>query len=118
MNAESLAEVPPRGGPGLSMTSDAQAEAEFEIGHVLCTDIVGYSKLMIDEQAEELGKLNNAVRGTEQFRRAEQGGQLVRIPTGDGMAVVFFTTPQAPADCALQVAECLKAHPEIQLRMG
>jgi TolB-like protein/Tfp pilus assembly protein PilF len=100
------------------MTAEVESESEFEIAHVLCTDIVGYSKLMIDQQSEYLRKLNDVVRGTEQFRRAESSGKLLRIPTGDGMVLVFFTHPQDPAECAVQIAKGLKPHQEIQLRMG
>ncbi len=100
------------------MTADLQAESEFEIAHVLCTDIIGYSKLMIDQQTDFLRKLNDVVRGTEQFQRVEASGKLLRIPTGDGMVLVFFTHPQDPAECAVQIAKGLKAHPEIALRMG
>jgi TolB-like protein/class 3 adenylate cyclase len=100
------------------MTAEVESESEFEIAHVLCTDIVGYSKLMIDQQSEYLRKLNDVVRGTEQFHRAEASGKLLRIPTGDGVVLVFFTHPQDPAECAVQIAKGLKPHPEIQLRMG
>jgi TolB-like protein/Flp pilus assembly protein TadD len=100
------------------MTAPVEPESEFEIAHVLCTDIVGYSKLMIDQQSEYLRKLNDVVRSTEQFQRAETSGKLLRIPTGDGMVLVFFTHPQDPTECAVQIAQRLKAHPEIQLRMG
>lgn len=100
------------------MPADAQAESEFEIAHVLCTDIVGYSKLMIDQQADYLRRLNEIVRGTDQFQRAEAGRKLLRIPTGDGMVLVFFTHPQDPAECAVQIAQGLKAFPQVQLRMG
>ena len=100
------------------MTAPVEPESEFEIAHVLCTDIVGYSKLMIDQQSEYLRKLNDVVRSTEQFQRADASGKLLRIPTGDGMVLVFFTHPQDPAECAIQIAQKLKGHPEIQLRMG
>jgi TolB-like protein len=95
-----------------------EVDSEFEIAHVLCTDIVGYSKLMIDQQSDYLRKLNDVVRSTEQFQRADASGKLLRIPTGDGMVLVFFTHPQDPAECAVQIAQRLKAHPEIELRMG
>ena len=91
---------------------------DFVIAHVLCTDIVGYSKLMIDQQTAQLRTLNEVVRSTEAFKRAESDGKLLRIPTGDGMVLVFFTTPQDPARCAVQIAQELKSYPEIQLRMG
>ena len=100
------------------MTAPVNPESEFEIAHVLCADIVGYSKLMIDQQSEYLRKLNEVVRSTAQFQRADGSGKLLRIPTGDGMVLVFFTHPQDPADCAVQIAQALKTHPEIQLRMG
>lgn len=90
----------------------------MEIAHVLCTDIVGYSKLLIDQQTGLLSKLNEIVRNTEQFRRAEAAGKLIRIPTGDGMVLVFFTSPQAPVECALEIAKALKNQGSIPLRMG
>src|SRR2546428_11051756 len=100
------------------MAGEVESGSEFEIAHVLCTDIVGYSKLMVDEQTDYLGKLNDIVRATEQFQRWEKAGKLLRIPTGDGMVLVFFTHPQDSVECALQIAQGLRAHPEIQLRMG
>ncbi|MEY2540229.1 MAG: hypothetical protein QOG67_3969 [Verrucomicrobiota bacterium] len=103
---------------GNQMSSEVPSESEFEIAHVLCTDIVGYSKLMIDQQTTLLRTLNDVVRATEQFRRAEESGKLLRIPTGDGIVLVFFTHPQDPVECAVQIAHGLKAHPEIELRMG
>ena len=98
--------------------AEPKTEAQLEIGHVLCTDIVGYSKLLINQQKEILAKLNEIVRATEQFRRAETAGKLVRLPTGDGMILVFFTSPQAPVECALEVATALKNNGSIPLRMG
>jgi len=92
--------------------------SQLEIAHVLFVDIVGYSKKPIDQQSELLGQLNQIVRGTEQFRAAEAAGKLVRLPTGDGMALAFFTSVDAPVRCALEVAEALKSRPQIQLRMG
>src|SRR4051812_9081576 len=100
------------------MTAPVEGESEFDIAHVLCTDIVGYSKLMIDQQADYLRKLNDIVRNTESFQRADANGKLLRIPTGDGMVLVFFTHPQDPAECAIQIANCLKDYPKIHLRMG
>jgi|SRR4051812_38765247 len=100
------------------MTAPGEGESEFDIAHVLCTDIVGYSKLMIDQQSDYLQKLNDVVRRTEQFQRVDAIGKLLRIPTGDGMILVFFTHPQDPVECAVQIAKRLKAHPEIELRMG
>src|SRR5205085_3088619 len=91
---------------------------QLEIGHVLFIDIVGYSKLLIDDQRELQQQLNQIVRGTEQFRAAEAADKLVRLPTGDGMALVFFTTPEAPIQCALQIGEALQNNPQLRLRMG
>lgn len=100
------------------MSADIQPESEFEIAHVLCTDVVGYSTLMIDEQSNVLRTLNDVVRRTPQFQRVDTAGKLLRIPTGDGMILVFFTHPQDPVECAVQIAQALKLHPEIPLRMG
>ncbi len=100
------------------MTAEADSGAEFEIAHVLCTDIVGYSKLMTDEQTGRLGTLNELVQANEQVRRADALGKLLRLPTGDGIVLVFFTSPQAPVECAVELAKALQAHPEIQMRMG
>jgi tetratricopeptide (TPR) repeat protein len=101
-----------------AMAGELISDPKFEIGHVLFLDIVGYSKLLINEQSESLRVLNDAVRGAGQFRLAEAEGKLVRLPTGDGMALVFRTTPEAPARCALEVSQALKAHPELHVRMG
>ena len=91
---------------------------KFEIGHVLFIDIIGYSKMLITEQSELLRQLTEAVRETEQFRIAEAEGKLVRLPTGDGMALVFRNSPEAPVQCALELSKRLKAHPELSVRMG
>src|SRR6266566_774886 len=90
----------------------------LEIGHVLFIDIVGYSKLLINEQSEQIQTLRKIVRGTEQFRRAEAEGKLLRLPTGDGGALVFRTNVEAPALCALEISKALKSHPELLVRMG
>src|ERR1043166_3521756 len=94
------------------------SELKFEIGHVLFIDIVGYSKLLINEQSEQIQKLKEIVRGTEQFRAAEAEGNLLRLPTGDGGALVFRTTPEAPVKCALEISKALKNYPELRVRMG
>jgi len=93
-------------------------EIKFEIGHVLFIDIVGYSKLLINEQSEQLQTLKQIVRGTEQFRLAEAEGKLLRLPTGDGGALVFRTSPEAPVLCAMEIAKALKNHPKLRVRMG
>src|SRR6266498_3685141 len=94
------------------------SEMKFEIGHVLFIDIVGYSKLLITEQSEQMQKLREIVRATEQFRSAEAEGKLLRLPTGDGGALVFRTSPEAPVLCALELSKALRNHPELRVRMG
>src|SRR5262249_48050878 len=91
---------------------------KFELGHVLFIDIVGYSKLLINEQTELIRALNDVVRKAEQVRMAEVEGKLTRLPTGDGMALIFRTTPEAPARCALELSQAILAHPELHVRMG
>ena len=91
---------------------------KFEIGHVLFIDIVGYSKLLINEQRDQIQKLKEIVRGTEQFRIAEAEGKLLRLPTGDGGALVFRTSSEAPVLCAMEIGKALKSHPELHIRMG
>src|SRR5206468_6335345 len=100
------------------MPSESSAEAKFEIGHVLFIDIVGYSKLLITEQRDQIQKLKQIVRGTEQFRLAEAEGKVLRLPTGDGGALVFSTSPEAPVLCAMEISNELKKHPELRVRMG
>ena len=100
------------------MPTDSESDLHLEIGHVLFIDIVGYSKLLIDEQRERIQELREIVRGTEQFRLAEAEGNLMRLPTGDGGALVFRTSPEAPVLCALEISKALKAHPELRVRMG
>src|SRR5438552_3792890 len=100
------------------MPSDRSPDVKFEIGHVLFIDIVGYSKLLINEQSEQIQTLRKIVRGTEQFRLAEAEGKLVRLPTGDGGALVFRNSLEAPVLCALEISKELKNHPELHVRMG
>ena len=100
------------------MPSESSSDLKFEIGHVLFIDIVGYSKLLINEQSEQIQKLREIVRGTEQFRIAEAEGKLVRLPTGDGAALVFRTNVEAPALCALEISKELKNHSDLHVRMG
>ncbi len=95
-----------------------ETEVQLEIGHVLFIDIVGYSKALIDDQRALQQDLNDVVRKAEQFRAADSAGKLIRLPTGDGMALVFFTSPEAPLQCAIQIADALKSHPRLRLRMG
>src|SRR5216110_2881807 len=96
----------------------SEEQTRLQIGHVLFIDIVGYSKLLVNEQSGLLRELNELVSGTREFREAEAEGKLIRLPTGDGMALVFRTDPEAPAQCAMEIAQALKSHPAIQLRMG
>jgi TolB-like protein/Flp pilus assembly protein TadD len=100
------------------MSAETASNLKFEIGHVLFIDIVGYSKLLITEQSEQLQKLKEIVRGTEQFRVAQAEGKLLRLPTGDGGALVFRTSPEAPVLCAAEISKELKKHPELCVRMG
>src|SRR5204862_8219864 len=100
------------------MPTQRSSDIKFEIGHVLFIDIVGYSKLLINEQSEQIQKLKQIVRGTEQFRLAEAEGKLLRLPTGDGGALVFRNNPEAPVMCALEISKELKNHPELRYRMG
>jgi TolB-like protein/Tfp pilus assembly protein PilF len=100
------------------MSAEIKKEIQLEIAHVLFIDIVGYSKLSINEQRAAVDELTQIVRATEQFQRAEAAGRLLKIPTGDGMALVFYTSPEAPAQCALEISPLLKKHPRLQLRMG
>ena len=100
------------------MPAESKAAVRLEIGHVLFIDVVGYSRLLISEQSELLGALNDAVREAEEFRSAEADGRLVRLPTGDGMALVFRDSPEQPVRCALQISQALKDHPKFGVRMG
>src|SRR5437868_8248058 len=98
--------------------SETTARPHVEIAHVLFIDVVGCSTLLINEQQQVQQDLNQVVRDTEQFRIAEAEGRLTRLPTGDGMALVFFTTPEAPVQCALEISEALRSYPRLKLRMG
>ena len=100
------------------MPVQSDSEVPLEIGHVLFMDVVGYSKLLIDDQRELQEELSEVVRRTEAFRTADAAGKLIRLPVGDGMALVFFNSPEGPVQCALEISKALKRHPRIQLRMG
>src|SRR6266581_1968381 len=97
---------------------EPKSDLELEIAHVLLIDVAGYSKLLVNEQIESLQELNQIVRGTECFRAAETKGKLIRVSTGDGMALLFFHSPEEPVRCALEISRTLQEHPHIQLRMG
>src|SRR6202045_2924069 len=100
------------------MAAKTKKEIELEIAYVLFIDIVGYSKLSVNEQHSAVEELNQIVRASEQFQKAEAGSRLLKIPTGDGMALVFYTSPEAPAQCAVEISRAPKEHPRLQLRMG
>ena len=100
------------------MSADIKKEIKLEIGHVLFIDIVGYSKLSINEQSAAVEELNQIVRASEQFQKGESTERLLKIPTGDGMALVFYASPDAPAQCATEISRAVKEHPRLQLRMG
>src|SRR2546421_3820382 len=100
------------------MPSEHSPDVKLEIGHVLFIDIVGYSKLLINEQSEQLRTLKEIVRGTEQFHLAQAEGKLLRLPTGDGGALVFRTSPEAPMLCAMEIAKSVKNYPKLRVRMG
>ena len=100
------------------MSSVEEPHLHLEVGHILFLDIVGYSKLLSDEQKELVQELNQIVRETEQFRTAEAEGKLTRLPTGDGMVLVFTNNPEAPVECALEISKALQSHPKLKVRMG
>jgi TolB-like protein/class 3 adenylate cyclase/lipoprotein NlpI len=100
------------------VSAEAKREIELEIAHVLFLDIVGYSKLSINEQHARIQELNDIVRESEQFRKAEAASRILKIPTGDGMALVFYKSPEEPAQCASEISRALKSNPRLQIRMG
>src|SRR5438876_7358747 len=100
--------------PGMS--TEIKKEIQLELAHVLFIDIVGYSRLPINEQRALVERLNEIVRGAAEFQAAEAAGRLIKIPTGDGMALIFYQNPEAPVECALEIARAVKTHPELHLR--
>src|SRR6266581_4232692 len=100
------------------MSAEVKKEIQLEIAYVLFMDVVGFSKLLINDQSEILEQLNQLVRDTPHFREAEAAGKLIRLSTGDGMALVFSNSAEAPVECALEISKALKSYPQIQLRMG
>src|ERR671924_2301557 len=100
------------------MAAEVKKEIQLEIAHVLFIDIVGYSKLSISDQHAAVEELNQIVRASEQFQKGEATERLLKIPTGDGMALVFYTSPEAPVQCAIQISRGLKGHPDLRVRMG
>src|SRR2546429_4372155 len=100
------------------MAPEITKEIQLEIGHVLFIDIVGYSRVSVKDQHAAVEQLNQIVRASEQFQRADSAARLLKVATGDGMALVFYTNPEAPAQCAVEISRSLKEEPRLQLRMG
>src|SRR5947208_2295094 len=100
------------------MSAEPDPDLQLEIAYILLIDVVGYSKLLVNEQIELMQELNRIVRGAECFRAAEGAGKLIRVPTGDGMALLFFRSPEQPVQCAAEISQALKEHRHIQVRMG
>src|SRR5205823_1264006 len=100
------------------MSTEIKKKIELEVVHVLFLDIVGYSKRLTNEQQTLIDQLNQVVRSSEEFQSAQEAGRLIKIPTGDGMALVFYKSPAQPVECALEISRALKAYPELRVRMG
>jgi len=100
------------------MPTEIKKKIELEVVHVLFLDIVGYSRRLTNEQQTLIDQLNQVVRSSEEFQSAEAAGRLIKIPTGDGMALVFYKSPAQPVECALEISHALKTHPELRVRMG
>src|SRR6266853_1211162 len=100
------------------MSAEFKKEIQLEIAHVLFLDIVGYSKLSVNEQHAAVEELNQIVRLSEQFQKAEAANRILKIPTGDGMALVFYKSPEEPAQCAFEISRALKERPRLKIRMG
>jgi len=100
------------------MPTEIKKKIELEVVHVLFLDIVGYSKRLTNEQQTLIDQLNQVVRSSEEFQSAEAAGRLIKIPTGDGMALVFYKSPAQPVECALEISRALKTYPELRVRMG
>src|SRR4029077_12121872 len=100
------------------MAGAGKEASHLETAHVLFIDVVAYSKLLVNEQREVLQQLNDIVRNAPQFGKSNAAGKLIRIPSGDGMALVFFHSPEEPVQCAMEIARALKNHPQVRIRMG
>src|SRR5437763_6016622 len=100
------------------MAAEINKEIELEIAHVLFLDIVGYSKLSVNEQHGRVDELNQIVRASDKFRKAEAADSILKIPTGDGMALVFYKSPEEPAQCAFEISRALKGNQRVQIRLG
>src|SRR4029077_4278184 len=100
------------------MTAEVKKDIQLEIAHVLFIDIVGYSKLSINDQRTAIDELPQGVRTSEQLRHADAAARVIKVPACDGMALVFYTSPEAPAQCAVEISRVFKERPRLQLRMG
>src|SRR2546430_8269590 len=100
------------------MPAEVKEQIQLEVAHILFIDTVGYSRLSINEQRAVVDELTTIVRGSDQYEKAEAAGRLIKIPAGDGMALVFYTSQEAPAQCAVEISRALKERPRLQLRMG
>src|SRR4051795_4113272 len=100
------------------MPSESGTSVRLQIGHILFMDLVAYSTQLLDEQRQYQEQLTEIVRGTEQVRSAKEAGKLIRLPAGDGMALVFFDSLEAPVRCAIEISKKLKEYPQLKLRMG
>src|SRR6478672_8381959 len=100
------------------MPSEIKKKIELEVVHVLFLDIVGYSRRLTNEQQTLIDQLNQVVRSSEEFQNAEAAGRLIKIPTGDGMGLLFYKSPAQPVECALEISRALKTYPELRVRMG
>src|SRR6476661_8766135 len=100
------------------MPEEPKAKMRLEIAHVLFIDIVGYSARLTDQQQALVDQLNKVVRGSDEFQKASATGRLMKIPTGDGMALIFYNSPEQPVECAVEISRVLRGHPGLGLRMG
>src|SRR6478609_691020 len=100
------------------MPEEQKANQRLEIAHVLFIDIVGYSMRLTDEQQALVDRLNQAVRSSDEFNKATATGRLKKIPTGDGMALIFYNSPEQPVECAVEISRVLRHHPDLPVRMG
>src|SRR6266480_2079491 len=100
------------------MSEVPKAKLRLEIAHVLFIDIVGYSTRLTDEQQALVDELNQVVRGSNEFQKAASADRLIKIPTGDGMALIFYNSPEQPVQCALEISRALKGNPNLEVRMG
>ena len=100
------------------MAAEIKKDIALEIAHVLFIDVVAYSKMATDDQRAAIEELNQIVQSTDEFRKAESENRLLKLATGDGMALIFYHSPEDPVECALEISRALKEHPELRLRMG